>query len=419
MRRGRGRSIASRLTYIGIGVNLFEGHLARQHPAAGRDRPFDHVRRDGRHQHGAWRDDHARRLFRLRRAAGLSRLPAAAVVERLSGRRASRSPSPSPALVGIVLERTVIRFLYGRPLETLLATWGISLILQQAVRSIFGPDNQAVANPTWMTGGMPADRRLHPDLEPPGHHRLLLRRAGRARGLSALLELRPAHARGRAEPADGVGDGHPHRPGRRVHLRARLGHRRHRRRGALADRQCQPQSRPDLHRQLLPGGGVRRRRLALGHACGRLSLGVATKFLEPFAGAIVGQISCWSSSSCSSSAARAACSRSRGGRPRAEGAPSCPHRSLLARALPGSPLGRLTVLAVALLVRGGRADAERVRADGSALHLPDYIDAAASASICATRSWRWRSIWCGAIAACCRSATARSSRSADTRWACI
>ncbi len=58
------------------------------------------------------------------------------------------------ALVGVALERGVIRFLYGRPLETLLATWGISLMLQQAVRSIFGPDNQAVANPSWMTGGM-------------------------------------------------------------------------------------------------------------------------------------------------------------------------------------------------------------------------------------------------------------------------
>jgi urea transport system permease protein len=56
-------------------------------------------------------------------------------------------------LVGIVLERTVIRFLYGRPLETLLATWGVSLILQQAVRSIFGSPNKAVSNPSWMTGG--------------------------------------------------------------------------------------------------------------------------------------------------------------------------------------------------------------------------------------------------------------------------
>lgn len=55
--------------------------------------------------------------------------------------------------VGIAIERTVIRFLYGRPLETMLATWGISLILQQAVRSIFGAPNKEVANPSWMTGG--------------------------------------------------------------------------------------------------------------------------------------------------------------------------------------------------------------------------------------------------------------------------
>ena len=51
-----------------------------------------------------------------------------------------RSPSWSPARVGIAIERSIIRFLYGRPLETLLATWGLSLILQQAVRTIFGAD---------------------------------------------------------------------------------------------------------------------------------------------------------------------------------------------------------------------------------------------------------------------------------------
>jgi urea transport system permease protein len=58
------------------------------------------------------------------------------------------------ALVGIALERGVIRFLYGRPLETLLATWGVSLVLQQLVRTIFGAPNKAVANPGWMTGGL-------------------------------------------------------------------------------------------------------------------------------------------------------------------------------------------------------------------------------------------------------------------------
>ena len=57
-------------------------------------------------------------------------------------------------LVGMALERTVVRFLYGRPLETLLATWGISLMLIQAVRTIFGAQNVQVENPSWMSGGM-------------------------------------------------------------------------------------------------------------------------------------------------------------------------------------------------------------------------------------------------------------------------
>ena len=58
------------------------------------------------------------------------------------------------ALVGAIMERGVLRFLYGRPLETLLATWGISLVLMQLVRSIFGAQNVAVENPVWMSGGL-------------------------------------------------------------------------------------------------------------------------------------------------------------------------------------------------------------------------------------------------------------------------
>ena len=58
------------------------------------------------------------------------------------------------AVVGMILERTVIRWLYGRPLETLLATWGLSLILIQAVRTIFGAQNVQVENPSWMSGGV-------------------------------------------------------------------------------------------------------------------------------------------------------------------------------------------------------------------------------------------------------------------------
>ena len=58
------------------------------------------------------------------------------------------------ATVGAVLERGVIRFLYGRPLETLLATWGVSLVLMQGVRSLFGAQNVEVENPSWMSGGV-------------------------------------------------------------------------------------------------------------------------------------------------------------------------------------------------------------------------------------------------------------------------
>jgi urea transport system permease protein len=54
--------------------------------------------------------------------------------------------------IGILIERGIIHFLYGRPLETLLATWGLSLILQQAVRTVFGPTNKDVSAPSWMSG---------------------------------------------------------------------------------------------------------------------------------------------------------------------------------------------------------------------------------------------------------------------------
>ncbi len=58
------------------------------------------------------------------------------------------------ALVGVAIERLVIRYLYSRPLETLLATWGVSLILQQAVRSLFGANNRLVTNPPFLSGAV-------------------------------------------------------------------------------------------------------------------------------------------------------------------------------------------------------------------------------------------------------------------------
>jgi urea transport system permease protein len=58
------------------------------------------------------------------------------------------------ALVGAAMERSVIRYLYGRPLETLLATWGLSLVLMQGVRSLFGAQNVGLENPVWMSGSV-------------------------------------------------------------------------------------------------------------------------------------------------------------------------------------------------------------------------------------------------------------------------
>jgi urea transport system permease protein len=58
------------------------------------------------------------------------------------------------ALVGFVLEKLVVRFLYGRPLETLLATWGVSLIFQQLFRNVFGANNVDVVSPNWLDGGI-------------------------------------------------------------------------------------------------------------------------------------------------------------------------------------------------------------------------------------------------------------------------
>lgn len=57
-------------------------------------------------------------------------------------------------LLGLILELSMVRFLYGRPLDTLLATWGVGLVLQQAARSLFGASNVQVQSPAWLKGGV-------------------------------------------------------------------------------------------------------------------------------------------------------------------------------------------------------------------------------------------------------------------------
>lgn len=89
----------------------------------------------------------------------------------------------SAALVGVILERSVIRRLYGRPLETLLATWGLSLILIQAARVLFGAQNVIVANPSWMSGGI----ELMPGLMLPWNRIVIIGFTLFVLGLVALL----------------------------------------------------------------------------------------------------------------------------------------------------------------------------------------------------------------------------------------
>ena len=131
--------------------HAFPRSESRQHPARRRARPRNHVRADGRDQHGARRDDRRWRLHDLS-SCRTSSAPASRsrpLAFRVNHSRHRSSPGRSTratfiaalplsflaaAVVGIGLERGIIRFLYRRPLESLLATWGVSLVLQQLLR---------------------------------------------------------------------------------------------------------------------------------------------------------------------------------------------------------------------------------------------------------------------------------------------
>ena len=171
--------------------------------------------------------------------------------------------------IGILIERTVIQWLYGRPLDTLLATWGISLILQQAVRTMFGPTNREVGNPSWMSGAFEVGQITIT------YNRMWIIVFTMAvffgsAGAVALHAYRTGDAGGDAEPAHGGVDGHQDLQCRYADLRPRLGNCRTCRGGAVADRQCLAQSRTELHHRLVHGRGVRRRRQSLGHAGRRI-----------------------------------------------------------------------------------------------------------------------------------------------------
>jgi urea transport system permease protein len=192
--------------------------------------------------------------------------------------------------LGVAIERAVIRFLYGRPLETLLATWGLSLILQQLVRSVFGPTNREVATPAWMSGSV----EVTAGLALTSNRIAIIVFAALVFTLLTLairrttfgLEMR-AVTQNRAM-ADSVGI----RSGRIDALTFGLG-------SAIAGVAGVALSQidnvsPNLGQAYIIDsflvvvfGGVGN---LWGTLLGALSLGVANKFLEPYAGAVLGKI---------------------------------------------------------------------------------------------------------------------------------
>ena len=193
-------------------------------------------------------------------------------------------------LVGIAIERSIIRFLYGRPLETLLATWGVSLVLQQAVRSIFGPTNKDVATPSWMSGSVDLSGGLSLTMNRIAilifaaavfaGLMILMRRSSIGLQMRAVTQNRSmANAMGiRSSRVDaltfGLGSGIAGLAG-------------------VALSQIDNVS-PNLGQNYIIDsflvvvfGGVGN---LWGTLAGALTLGVANKFLEPFAGAVLGKI---------------------------------------------------------------------------------------------------------------------------------
>jgi urea transport system permease protein len=191
--------------------------------------------------------------------------------------------------MGVAIERSIIRFLYGRSLDTLLATWGLSLVLQQAVRSIFGPTNREVSSPSWMSGSFKVGQldvtygRLWIivfSLMVFASLLLLLRRTPLGLYMRAVTQNRPmASAVGIRTPmvdalTFGLGSGIAGLAGVALsqidNVSPNLGQ------GYIID-----------SFMVVVFGGVGN---LFGTLIGALTLGVVNKFLEPYAGAVLGKI---------------------------------------------------------------------------------------------------------------------------------
>jgi len=211
--------------------------------------------------------------------------------------------------IGILIERTIIRFLYGRPLETLLATWGLSLVLQQAVRTMFGPTNREVGNPSWMSGAFELGQititynRLWILCFTMAVFAILL---AMLRYTSLGLEMRAVDTK----PQNGGIDGDRDLAGGCADIRPRLGYRRDCRRGAVADQTMSVPISASSYIidsfMVVVFGGVGN---LWGTLVGAFTLGIANKFLEPVAGAVLGKIAILVLIILFIQNARAACSR--------------------------------------------------------------------------------------------------------------
>jgi urea transport system permease protein len=193
-------------------------------------------------------------------------------------------------LAGVVLERTIIRFLYGRPLETLLATFGVSLLLQQLVRTIFSANNRSVVTPQWMSGTLQINdalgityNRLYIVIFTAGVFTLLLAVLKRTRlglDIRAVSQNR-AMARAMGIPGErvdamtfGLGSGIAGVAGVALSQLTNVG--------------------PNLGQayiidsfMVVVFGGVGN---LWGTLIGGMSLGIVNKLLEPYAGAVLGKI---------------------------------------------------------------------------------------------------------------------------------
>jgi hypothetical protein len=175
--------------------------------------------------------------------------------------------------LGLLVEWLLIRHLYARPLDTLLATWGLSLIMQQAFRSTFGAREVGVELPQWMMGSLPVTDTIEVQING-------LFVMGLTMLITAVVALLLYRSRWglqvRAVVSNRTMSGrHRHAPDRHADIRARLRHRRDRRQRLHHDRLDRPDRRPALHRRYVPGGGVRRRaESARHHRVGVLDLAV-------------------------------------------------------------------------------------------------------------------------------------------------